>query len=154
MPGAHAELNDADLLEGWLTIADSKNDERRRIALTKETATLLAACIRGEQHHAFIFTRENGSRVVAPRKAWYAFCNRSGLGQVEKRSDGKTVYEGLQMHDLRRSAVRRMRRRGVQEKICMAVSGHKTRSVFDRYNITVECDVEQARTDTTAFARP
>ena len=138
------QVHDADLLEGWLTIADSKNDEGRRIALTKETATLLAACIRGKQHNAFIFTRENGSRVVAPRKAWYALCVRSGLGQFEKRPDGKTVYEGLQMHDLRRSAVRRMRRRGVQEKICMAISGHKTRSVFDRYNITVECDVEQA----------
>jgi hypothetical protein len=42
------------------------------------------------------------------------------------------------------SAVRRLVGSGISEKICMAISGHKSHSVFDRYNLTNERDLEQA----------
>lgn len=64
-------------------------------------------------------------------KSWATACKKVGL-------------EGLLFHDLRRSAIRNLVRAGVPQSISMAISGHKTDSVFRRYAIVSEIDITEA----------
>jgi len=72
------------------------------------------------------------------RKAFDAACAAAGL-------------QGILPHDLRRSAVRNFIRAGVKETVAMRLSGHRTRSVFDRYNIVSEDDLIDASTKLQQF---
>ncbi len=78
----------------------------------------------------FVFHRL-GQRLKNFRTAWAGACNRSGL-------------EGRLVHDLRRTAARDFRRRGVSEGEIMRLCGWKTRAMFDRYNIIDEADLAEA----------
>lgn len=79
-------------------------------------------------------------------KEWRKACAAAGLGEIIE-VPGKPYdpqYRGLIIHDLRRSAVRNLVNAGVPERVAMKISGHKTRSVFDRYHIVSTDDVSSA----------
>ena len=71
--------------------------------------------------------------------------------KVWRRVCATARVPGRLVHDFRRSAVRNMTRAGVPEKIAMSISGHKTRAIFDRYNITNEEDIRAGQTRTQEY---
>jgi integrase len=78
----------------------------------------------------FVFAR--GSKPIKDfRESWILACARAGV-------------PGLLFHDLRRTAVRNLRRAGVAESVIMKITGHRTRAVFERYNITDQSDTQEA----------
>ena len=62
------------------------------------------------------------------RKPWARACKLAGR-------------PGAIVHDLRRSGIRNMVRNGISETVAMKVSGHRTSSMFRRYNITSDEDL-------------
>lgn len=117
----------------------TKNDEARTFPLFPELRALLEAQrayterVQREQNRIpipWVFHRE-GKPIKSFRRSWKTACKLAG-------------QPGRIPHDFRRTAVRNMVRKGIPERVAMQLSGHKTRDVFERYNIVSEGDLREA----------
>jgi integrase len=125
-------LGQVDLADRVIRLnpGETKNDEGRIAPMTPEIHDLLKLCVDDKKPGGFVFTR-NGKRVKEFRATWDVLT-------------AAACVSGSLVHDLRRSAVRNMVPRGVPDRVAMAICGHKTRAVFDRYNIVAEGDIRDA----------
>jgi integrase len=124
----------------------SKNGHSRKVALEGELWEIIQ-----RRWNERATTRKNGSTTM-PR---YVF-HRDGhpIGEFKKSWANACTAAGVGrklFHDFRRTAVRNMVRAGVPESVAMKISGHRTRAVFDRYNITDERDLREAMRKTQAY---
>jgi len=160
-------VRQVDLLERTIRLygGETKNGDGRLAIMTDAVYLLLTECVRGKQAEDFVFTRSKGKRVRDFRVTWRKACIAARVGRmVCPKCESKPTldsggrcpdcsciwkakeqkYDGAIFHDWRRTAVRNMVRNGTSEKVAMTISGHKTRSVFDRYDIVNEADLHDA----------
>lgn len=152
---------------------NAKNGEARSVTLGGELGELIerrraerqVKTKDGVMLTAWVF-HDAGKPIGDFRKAWATACVAAGLGRFVCRSCKQPVdghrckechagvkYSGRIFHDFRRTAVRNMVRAGVPERVAMSISGHKTRSIFDRYNIVNEADLRDAMQRTQNYLK-
>ena len=125
------------IVEGKIVLhaGKTKNDKARSAPMTAAVFDLLAALTLGKLPDDYVFTRLSKSGKVRPiagfRKAWAKATAAAGC-------------PNRLFHDLRRTGVRNLVRAGVGENTAMKITGHRTRSIFDRYDIVNEADKDRA----------
>jgi integrase len=148
LTGLRWEAVDRENRRVYLRRSGSKNKKPYVLVLTGELAAIIerrwqARTVTRPDGTTFlsdhVFHRADGQRVGDFRKAWATACERSGM-------------PGTLFHDFRRSAARNLRRaRGIGPEVGMKITGHETPSMWVRYSIVNEDDVEQALTGVQAY---
>ena len=94
--------------------------------------------------NVFLYTRKLKTRdeiiqrhVKDIDRAMHGACKKAGIIW------GKNVKDGFIFHDLRHTFNINMRKAGVPESVIMAITGHSTRQMFDRYNTIDEGDKQK-----------
>ncbi len=123
-----------------LEVGETKNDEGRTVYLDSEMKAVFDSLWKKRTSllpYVFL-NKSRKDKIKRFDKAWKKACKEAEIGL-------KTF------HDFRRTAVRNMVRAGIPERVAMMISGHKTRSVFDRYNIVNDADLKAAAQQQEAY---
>jgi integrase len=129
-----------NLKEGIVRLepGETKNGKGRTLFLEPELVNLFKDLLRNRRLDCQLVFHRDGKKIGDFRKSWKTACEQAKIPK-------------MLFHDLRRSGVRNMIRAGISETVAMAISGHKTRAVFDRYNITSDEDLKEAAKKRRAF---
>jgi integrase len=120
----------------YLEVADTKDKEKRSIPISGELHVTLRSIPRAvHDHHVFLY---KGKPIADLRTGLKMACKEAGI------SYGRFQKSGFVFHDLRHTFNTNMRKAGVQESVIMKITGHSTRSMFDRYNTIDEGDLREA----------
>jgi integrase len=115
----------------------AKNKDSRVLALVGAIGEIIARrrLVQRPDTPLVFYRERHGKLWPVDRfdKAWHTARTQAG------------IPEARIFHDFRRTSVRNMTRAGVPEKVAMAIAGHKTRAIFDRYNITNEEDIREGQ---------
>jgi integrase len=130
----------------YLRRASSKNKQPYVIVLIPELAAIVE-----RRWEARTVTRADGSTFLAD----HVF-HRDGapVGDFRKAwatAGGRAGFPELHFHDLRRSAARNIDKSGVGQLVGMQITGHETPSMYKRYRIVDEEDIELALAKTQAY---
>jgi integrase len=139
---------EVDLPGGLIRLSPerSKSKEGRRLPLSPPLREVLGRRLAARRLDVpLVFHHHDGHRIGDFRKAWATACVKAGLSRVAVGTSGTEKKAPAKLfHDLRRTVARNLVRSGTPEGIAMKLTGHKTRSVFERYNITSEEDLRRA----------
>ena len=111
---------------------------RRILPISQPIAEALARRrARRDPDSPLVFHRD-GIPVRRWRTAWRTACQAAGV---------PTRF----LHDCRRTAARNLIRANVPERVAMLLTGHKSRAIFDRYNIINEQELLEAGDQLVAY---
>ena len=146
-----------DLRQGVVRLepGETKNNQGRTVYLDDELQEAFSRQWELRKQNkiltAHVFPNEDSSdKIRSFRKTWNNACRKIRLGYGYKTTKkyvekwGDKLPAGPTIHDFRRSACRNMIRSGVPQQVAKMVSGHKTDSVFNRYNIVSAEDLKLA----------
>jgi integrase len=119
----------------------TKTDDGRTVPLVGPLAEI--AEVLRETRKKFPKASEPVFNMRNFRRMWNRTCHKLGLGVYDEKGDNRR-YTGLHPHDFRRSASRNLIKAGVPRSTAMLITGHKTESIFERYNIKDTADAEAA----------
>lgn len=130
------EWSDVDREHGEIRLRPerSKNGHGRIVPLVDDLADLIERQYESRRVGDRIVNRvfhRHGEPIRDIRRAWRSAVKAAGL-------------TGKLFHDLRRTAARNLIRSNVSETVAMQITGHRTRSMFSRYNITTTSDLRDA----------
>ena len=114
----------------------TKDNEKRIIPISAslfETLKHIPKAIYDD--HVLLF---RGTKLKALGKALNKACKKAGI------TFGRFKKDGFVFHDLRHTFVTNSRKAKVQESVIMAITGHSTREMFDRYDKIDADDTREA----------
>lgn len=120
---------DVHLEEGYITIRASttKTGQPDTLPISEELMTL----IRGLDSTTVYLFEYHGKPFKSFQRSW-------------KRAAQKAGLPDKLFHDLRRSVATDLIEAGVDQKTAMAITGHRTTAVFNRYHIVKQTEVRSA----------